>query len=326
MSVDRSGAEPKLIVVGSLNQDNFVYLEQFPEPGETVFADSASTSLGGKGTNQAVAAALLGARVSFVGGVGEDAAGAAARATVEGFGIDTTHLLPLTGAGTGAAYINVNGAGENTIVVSSGANALVGAEEVESALDGLLDRVTPGSVVLAQGELPAAVVDRAAAVALRRGARFVLNLAPVIAVRDETLSASDPLIVNEGEAAMLLARGGTAAQTGVELAAALAERHGTSVVVTLGAAGAAVHSGGRAWVEPSPRPTRVVDTTGAGDAFVGALVAALCRGLDLESAVRVGAAAGSYAVTSAGSTSSYATAAELPAWRELVAPTPNGTR
>ena len=286
----------RIAVVGSINQDSFVYVDAFPEAGATILANDGATGLGGKGANQAIAAALLGARVSFVGAVGADAAGSGALVALAADGVAVEQIQTRDDATTGAAYITVNTAGENTIIVHSGANARVAASDVEAALAAL-----PAlSLVLAQGELPADAIDAAARWAAAAGVRFVLNLAPVIAVDPQTLSLADPLIVNEGEAAELLGHSSD------DLAGELAARLGTAVVVTLGAAGAAVAAGQSGWTEPSPKPDRVVDTTGAGDAFVGALAAALAAGHELAFAVRVGVAAGSHAVQSAGTTTSYA--------------------
>ena len=285
-------SSPDIVVVGSINQDYFVYVDEFPGAGATILARDGASGLGGKGANQAIAASLLGARVAFVGAVGGDAAGSGALAALEADGVDVTGIRILDATGTGAAYITVNGAGENTIIVHSGANAKVSADDV-------LALGSP-TLVLAQGELPATAVDAAARAASAAGARFVLNLAPVIAVSPETLALADPLIVNEGEAEELLGH------DSADLAGDLTARLGTSVVVTLGAQGAAVATSDRSWTEPSPAPSAVVDTTGAGDAFVGALAAALAAGRDLEFAVRAGAAAGSHAVESAGTTTSYA--------------------
>lgn len=285
-------SSPDIVVVGSINQDYFVYVDEFPGAGATILANDGASGLGGKGANQALAARLLGAEVAFVGAVGGDAAGAGALAALEADGVGVSGIRILDATGTGAAYITVNAAGENTIIVHSGANARVTPEDVR--LIG-----TP-VVVLAQGELPAAAVDAAATAASSSGARFVLNLAPVIDVAPATLALADPLIVNEGEAEELLGHPSD------DLAGELAARLGTSVVVTLGARGAAVATGSGSWTEPSPKPSAVVDTTGAGDAFVGALAAALAAGRDLAFAVRVGAAAGSHAVESAGTITSYA--------------------
>lgn len=306
---------PELIVVGSINEDHFVHLDDFPLPGQTVLATDVSMSLGGKGSNQAIAAALLGINVSFIGQIGGDAAGVMARETLTGYGIDVQCVATDPSVPTGAAYIAVNSVGENTIIVHSGANWKVKASTIETAVDLLVsDDGLHRPIILAQGELPSVAIDQAAREARARGVRFVLNLAPVVEVKTATLSISDPLIVNEGEAVELLSRVGAKGPSngsGLELATSLAERYSTSVVVTLGAAGAAVATIEGAWLQPVQVTTRVVDTTGAGDAFVGALVASLCRGGTLKEAVRIGVAAGSYAVATEGTAGSYATAEQL---------------
>lgn len=310
-----------LVVVGSLNQDHFVYLPEFPLPGQTVFATDGSTSIGGKGANQAIAAALLGTSVTLIGRVGGDSAGDSARATLAAFGVDTAQLIVHEGAQTGAAFITVNAAGENTIVVNSGANSVADTEATDDALDAVLaERGPAGMTILMQGELPAAVVDRTAAFAARHGIRFILNLAPAIEVRRETLAVSSPLILNEGEARDVLLQlkhplSESAASD--RYAILLADSLGSSVIVTLGAAGAAVADGSNAWLQPASLVDHVVDTTGAGDAFVGALASALVEGRELGEAVRRGVTAGSLAVRAAGTTASYPNRESLDAAADL---------
>lgn len=291
-----------LVVIGSINQDAFAFVDELPRPGETVLARSASIGLGGKGCNQAMAAALAGAAVSFVGAVGTDAAGEFALTGLAAGGVGVAGVQRIDGALTGAAYITVNVEGENSIVVTSGANALVTADAVTAALDGADD-----GILLMQGELPADVVAAVAGIARARGLRFVLNLAPVSTRDEEVLASADPLIVNETEAADLL--GADVADPHV----ALRDRYGVDVVVTVGARGALVASAVGTWRQPSPVPLAVVDTTGAGDAFVGALAAALAAGLGLAQAVGRGVVAASHSVSGAGTVTSYAASAVLDA-------------
>lgn len=286
----------RLVVIGSINQDYFTYVDEFPHPGQTVLAQRAAIGLGGKGANQAMAAAALGCPVLFVGAVGSDSAATAALEGLRAGGVDTTGILILTDVLTGAAYITVSGTGENTIVVSAAANAGLDARAAESRLEEL--GVTASDVLLCQGELSAAVVERVAATASRVGARFVLNLAPVIPLSRTVLTSAAVLIVNEGEAQDLAAR------LGVD---DLASDLGIPLVVTLGSRGARLTDGAVTIEQAAPRPSEVVDTTGAGDAFVGALAAALVAGLDLETAVRAGVSAGTAAVEKTGTTTSYVT-------------------
>lgn len=301
-----AGALP-LTVVGSINQDYFTFVEDFPQPGETILAESASVGLGGKGCNQAVAAAKLGATTRFVGAVGADAAGDSALTAMRGYGVDTTAVARRADVGTGAAYIAVASHGENTIIVHSGANAAFTADDVVAALES----VTTG-ILLIQGELPSAVNDAVAAHAVSAGLPLIVNAAPIGAVSDEAIAAASVLVVNETEAFDLTIRADIAPVTNHEdEALALHDRFGTAVVVTLGAAGAAVADDNGAWTQPAPKPDRVVDTTGAGDGFVGVLAASICAGFDLRESVLRAVTAASHAVTKRGIGDSYVTGPEL---------------
>ena len=291
-----------LVVIGSINQDVFTFVDALPRPGETILARSTLTSLGGKGCNQAVAAALVGAEVHFVGAVGADAAGDFALQSLADGGVDTSAVARMTDAATGVAYITVDDHGENVIVVASGANARVTAVSASAALLTLLESLADDPVLLVQGELPAEVNAAVAGIARERGLTLVLNLAPVSAIDASTISTAAPLIVNETEAADLL-EGGSASS--------LADHFGIDVVVTVGAEGAIIATGGSTVRQPSPVPAAVVDTTGAGDAFVGVLAAGLCFGESIAEASRRAVVAASRSVERAGTTTSYATAAEL---------------
>ena len=271
-----------VVVVGSLNQDVIVETERRPAAGETVLGRSLSTAQGGKGGNQAAAAARAGARVAMAGCVGDDAAGEALLAGLGRAGVDTAPVRVLAGETSGTAVIVVDGAGENSIVVVAGANGRLAAADVEAAVAG-------AAIVLVQLEIPEAAVAAAA----RGAARLVLNASPVRALADDVLAAADPLIVNAGEAAALAEAGAEADPDA--LAAALLARGARSVVVTLGADGAR-------WTTPEgtlacPAPAvEVVDTTGAGDVFAGTLAAELSRGAEPESALAAAVAAGAEAV------------------------------
>jgi ribokinase len=295
-----------VVVVGSLNQDLTRYVSALPRPGETIFASAAASALGGKGANQAVAAARVGASVRFVGAIGDDLAGRGARAALEAAGVATDGLRTSTTEATGTALITVDARGENTIVVDSGANLSVDAQHATE----VVERAGAHAVVLCQGELPAEVIDAVAAATQRAGSRFVLNLAPVIRVAAATLATADPLIVNELEGAQLLG------SPEADAAAALQRRHGASVVVTLGGDGARLVTTDIDLAVPASAVAQVVDTTGAGDAFCGVLAAALAFGCDLEQAVRFGVTAGGVAVAGTGTTDSYPTADQLPGWAD----------
>lgn len=305
----RAAAPVPLTVIGSINQDSFTFVTEFPRAGETVLATSASVGLGGKGCNQAVAAAKLGQDTRFIGAVGADAAGDAALHAMSAFGVTTDLIRRLDGTGTGAAYIAVNADGENTIIVHSGANAAFGTADAAGALAGVTD-----GVLLIQGELSAGVNQAVAAHAARNGLPLIANAAPVAAVDDETIAASSYLIVNETEAADLAERAGLApADDASTLAGELRNHFSTTVLVTLGARGVAVATEGESWIEPAPRPDRVVDTTGAGDAFVGVFSAGICLGLGVREAALRAVTAASQAVTKAGIGESYVTGPELDA-------------
>ena len=295
-----------LIVIGSINQDIVTFVESHPRPGETVLARSTLVSLGGKGCNQAIAAALMGVPVHFVGAVGADAAGDFALDQLNAGGVDTTAVVRMSDAATGTAYITVDESGENTIVVASGANARVTADVASAALSALADSLGD-PVLLVQGELPPAVNMAVARIARDRGLRFVMNLAPVSDIDAETISTADPLVVNESEAADLL--GSESRSPAVDLR----ERFDIEVVVTVGADGALLADASGLHRQPSPVPEAVLDTTGAGDAFVGVLAAGLCEGLTLAESARRAATAASHSVEGAGTTTSYASRSELDA-------------
>ena len=266
-----------IAVVGSVNLDVVVGVPRLPRPGETVIGGDRRELPGGKGANQAVAAARLGSAVGFVGRVGADAAGRRLRDDLEAEGVDVAHLRADDEAPSGVALIGVEEGGENAIIVSPGANGRVGAEDVEAAGELLAS----AGVVLLQHEIPRAAVAAAAAAA---AARLVVNPAPA----RELAGRPDVLVPNRGELAQLAGPGPPAeAATRLGLPA---------VVVTLGAAGALVVEGSGAEAVSAPA-VPVVDTTGAGDAFCGALADALDRGAELVEAARFAAAAAALSVT-----------------------------
>jgi ribokinase len=282
-----------IVVIGSLNLDLVARVARMPRPGETVLALGYAEHAGGKGANQAVAAARAGARVAMVGRVGRDDAGARLRDGLAGEGIDVAEVRS-SDAPTGRALIEVDEHGQNRIVVVAGANH---AWRGDRSPDGVLAEA--GLIVL-QREIPDVVVAEAVRRARAAGVRVVLNLAPAGPVGADVLSAVDVLVVNESEAAEVA--GG--AEREVErdpLGAArrLADRVRGDVVVTLGADGA-VHAGRSGEGRVDGFEIDAVDTTGAGDAFVGALAARLDDGDDMAEAVRFACAAGAEAATREG--------------------------
>ena len=280
---------------GSINLDLIFALERLPGPGETVLGPEMRSEAGGKGANQAVAAALDGAAMVMVGAVGEDGLAEGALAGLRAAGVDVSRVIRVDG-GTGCAAICTDAAGRNQIAVGSGANRSVHAGQIEDALLG------PGHTVLLQMEVDAG--ETAAVIRRAWGARLVLNLAPALSMAMEAMRAVDVLVVNEHEGAWLAGRLGVPAD-----AAALAASLGVTVVRTMGAAGAefaGVCGAGRA----AAHAVAVVDSTGAGDCFTGVMAAALDRGLGLPAAVARASAAAAICCMRRGSQGSLPRAGE----------------
>lgn len=274
----------EVCVLGSANLDIVVPVARHPAAGETVMGADHQRVPGGKGANQAVAAARLGRSVTFVGRVGDDAAGRELRASLDGSGVDTSLLATDAEAPSGIALITVDDAGENAIVVSPGANGRVDESDIEQAENALAE----ASVVLLQLEIP---IDTVTLAAEATEATVILNPAPAQALTTRLLEAVNVLVPNETELAFLAqANVPKSLDEAAQLATSLPIDH---VIVTLGADGALVVVGDRAVHVPAPRVSPV-DTTAAGDSFCGALAHSLVGGADLvaaaEFAVRVGAA------------------------------------
>ncbi|MER7140016.1 ribokinase [Streptomyces sp. NPDC000341] len=295
-----------LLVVGSANADLVVGVERRPGPGETVLGTDLVVHPGGKGANQAVAAARLGARTALLARVGDDAHGRLLRASQQEAGVDTGGLL-VGGAPTGVALITVDPSGDNSIVVSPGANARLTPDDVRAA--GPL--FASARVVSVQLEIPLDTVAETAR-ALGPGARLVLNPSPPAPLPDEVLAACDPLVVNEHEARSILGDG--AGDTPEAWARGLTALGPRSVVITLGAEGALVSDSrtGEAVRVPSPR-VAALDTTGAGDAFTAALAWRLGLGEELTEAAAFAVRVGAAAVTKEGAQASFPTAEEVSA-------------
>lgn len=281
-----------VVVIGAVNVDLIATVARRPAGGETVLATGLQRRPGGKGANQATAAARAGAAVWFVGAVGADPDGTGQIAELDRVGVATAHVRAIEGVPTGAAFISVTPDGENSIVVAAGANGELRPEDVTSALTGI---AAQGTVAVLQTEVPGQVIDAAAHACLTRGTRFVLNDGPVTALRAATLAGADPIVVNEHEAAELC--GTNPAPSRSKLARAVQAVTGArSVIVTLGADGALLAATGHDAAIPAS-PAQVVDTTGAGDAFVGTLAARLALGDDLAAAASKAVDAATMAVT-----------------------------
>lgn len=311
----------RVIVVGSVNIDLVATADRLPAPGETVTDARYAQHHGGKGGNQAVAAARLGAPTAFVGAVGDDAFGELATAALAAEGIDLAALRTVRAA-TGVALILVDDRGENLISVASGANAEVTPAAVREAL--ALLGPGPGDVVLVGNEIPTPAARAALRAARDAGATTILNPAPAAGIDRSVFGLADILTPNRGELRTLVEtdsrRIGRAGVPGgrPEIAAATlldpnSEGEGAreAVIVTLGDAGAVVIRRGVAPVDLAAPSVRAVDAVGAGDAFNGALAAGLAAGLDLEAAARRAIAAASLSTTRPGAREGMPTPAEL---------------
>ncbi|MFD4608233.1 ribokinase [Streptomyces sp. NPDC058440] len=294
-----------LLVVGSANADLVIGVERRPAAGETVLGSDLSVHPGGKGANQAAAAARLGARTALLARVGDDAHGRLLLDAQREAGVDPAGVL-VGEAPTGVALITVDPSGDNSIVVSPGANGRLTPEDVRAA--GALLRAS--RVVSAQLEIPLETVVEAVR-NLAPGSRFVLNPSPPRPLPRELLKACDPLIVNEHEAKVILG-GPEAGDTPESWARGLLALGPRSVVITLGGEGALVASAEGSARVPSVK-VDAVNTTGAGDAFTAALAWRLGAGASLEEAAAYAARVGAVAVTRRGAQESYPTAAEVDA-------------
>lgn len=296
----------RIVIVGSLNADLVVQTAAFPRPGETVSGGDLSTGAGGKGANQAVAAGRLGGTVSMVGAVGADAHGDLLRSAVAASGVDVSSVAVRDGVATGTALITVDARGENTIVVSPGANGTLAPADLD-------DSVLTGATVLGLClEVPEPVVVDAAERARAAGLAVVLNPSPFRPEARELLPLVDVLLVNEGEAAALL--GVPEDATADALREGFAAIGVTRAVVTRGADGCVVVDGGDEPVAVPAVRVDAVDTTGAGDAFMGALLLRLAEGDSLLEAARFAVGVGAFAASRAGAQASYPTPAELAAF------------
>jgi ribokinase len=279
-----------VVIVGSANVDQVFRVRAIPAPGETVLSHGFSIALGGKGQNQAVAAARAGAQTAFIGALGDDAFGSSIRDGLAADGVGAEGVRTAD-APTGTALIAVDDSGENTIIVEAGANALLELRETDATA------IAAADVLVLQLEIPLAVVTAAARIARAGGTRVLLNAAPIRDLPAELLASVDILVVNEHEGAFL-ARGGA-----VEALAPV-------VIVTLGAAGAVAYENGTE-VRVAAPTVSAVDATGAGDTFCGALAALLAEGAPLADALRFAVAAASLSVQKHGAVPSIPTRPDI---------------
>lgn len=295
-------------VLGSINIDLNLRVERHPLPGETIPGQGGQFTPGGKGANQALAAALAGAKTKMLGAVGEDVNSGAALKLLRENNVDLDGVKTVAGP-TGLAVVSVDDAGENSIVVIGGANAAITPEIV----DEFKSQILASNVLVMQGEIPRAAIEAAAKIAFDSGVRLVFNLAPAIEVSPAVLLQANPLVVNEHEAARALEILSLPAESEPNrIIEALLEAGVDSVVLTLGGEGAVV-----GWCEDrSPHlisvpavPVSVVDTVGAGDAFVGVLAASLDRGSSLSEGAKAASEFAAKTIQFPGAQASYVEAA-----------------
>ena len=301
-----------VVVVGSLNADLTVTTDRLPSAGETVAGHDFAIRPGGKGANQAVAAVRLGSALSLVGAVGDDVHGNMLVQAADRDGIDTDSIVRIVGTSTGVAIIEVDANGENSIVVFPGANGRLAPHHVEQEAE----RIAAAAVVCLCLESPLETVITATRLGHKAGAIVMLNLSPFKEVPAEVLADADLLLVNEHEAAQLL--GSTDPTLDWEATArGFTARGVRDVVVTLGARGAMVIQGGPEdlpVITPIPAvPTHVVDTTGCGDAFTGAVADSLSRGDGLVAAAQRAAVIAAMAAATEGAQDSYPTLSQVQA-------------
>jgi len=301
-----------ILVFGSLNIDLVVRVKSLPAPGETVLGPSYDVVAGGKGANQALAAARAGAAVAMVGAVGKDAFGEIALAELAVAGVDLAGVAR-KGPRTGAAFITVDRKGENEIVVASGANLKARQSQVADAA------LRPETLVVLQMEVLVRENWALARRARARGARVLLNAAPAQSLSAEALASLDWLVANGIEIAAIAGAAGHGDEDPRAAGAALAAATGIAVVVTLGSQGAVAYAGGEAW-EIGALPVTPVDSTAAGDAFVGTLAAALDAGAALPGALRRASVAGALACLVVGAQPSLPTRAAVDARLKELAP------
>jgi ribokinase len=311
-----AGSAGRIAVVGSLNADLTIYCERLPLPGETVHGNGFAVNPGGKSANQAVAASRLGGKVSLVGAVGEDANGNMLLSSAAGAGVDVGHVRT-SPEPTGVAVIAVDASGENNIIISAGANGTLSPADVAEASDVMAE----AAVVCLCLEVSMDTVLAAARAGHDAGATVLLNLSPYGGVPEELTALTDVLLVNAHEAALFLGDG--AAAPGPDAADAdwdtvrlrFAEHGIQQVLVTLGAQGSVVLDSlapeDRRVARVAPTTVRAVDTTGAGDAFTGAVAVRLAAGDGLAEAAAFASVAAALATTRKGTQAAYPEAADV---------------
>ncbi|MFZ6800507.1 ribokinase [Undibacterium sp. Di24W] len=291
--------KPQIAVVGSINMDMVFKTPRMPTPGETLMGHSFHQVHGGKGANQAVAAARMGADVDFVANVGDDLNGKSCLQALAQDGIQLQHVRVVPESATGVAGILLDDAGENCIVLTNGANALMSLADIDNASN----TIAKAKLLLCQLETPLTTVLHAIDCAQRAKVKVVLNPAPAQSLSDAVLAQVDYLVVNETEAALLSGLPVTDVASAESAAALLRERGARVVLLTLGASGMWVAAPDGAYFLPAFK-VEVVDTTAAGDTFVGSFAVAIAEGRDLRAACMFAQSAAALAVTQLGAQTS----------------------
>ena len=301
---------PDILVIGSMNADLVVRVPRFPGPGETISGEDLQIIPGGKGANQAVAAARQGASVAMVGRVGDDSFGPGLINNLQQNNVDTSHVQVNSESGTGTAIIVVDANGQNNIVLSPGGNGKVGPADVENV------SFSDHKLLLLQLEIPVEAVSAATRGAKESGLRVLLNPAPARSLPNELISLPDFLLPNETELSLLTDQPVNDLASAEKAAKALLARGAQNVIVTLGANGALIVNKGMTKHIPAFK-VEVVDTTAAGDAFIGGFASALLQNKLLEEAVRYGCACGALAATKFGAQPSLPTREEVERFMSL---------
>lgn len=296
----------RITVIGSSNTDMVIKTSKLPIPGETILGGKFFMNPGGKGANQAVAAARLGGKVSFIAKTGDDVFGKQARQIFESENINTDYLVMDPGHPSGVALITVDAKGENCIVVAPGSNSYLDKGDIDLAREEILR----SDIVLMQLEIPIETVVYAANIAYKAGKKVILNPAPAAQISDELLSRLYLITPNETEAELLSGIPVTDVESAKLAARNLFDRGVKVVIITLGSKGALLFSGEKVKLIPSPK-VEAIDSTAAGDVFNGAIAVAISEGFELEKAVEFACKAAAISVTRMGAQSS------APYWKEI---------
>ena len=299
---------PRIAVVGSANTDLITFADTFPRPGETLFGQNFDLGFGGKGANQAIAARLCGAQVLMVAKVGKDLFGEATVRNFNSFGVDTTHVKIVEGVPTGVAPIFVEPGGQNRIIVVMGANDRLTPADVDAAA-AELSRV---HTIIMQFEIPLATIYHTVRFAREHNIRCIVNPAPAVPASLADLVGADYFIPNETEAELITGLPVQTIEQAAACAAALLAKGFRRVVITLGARGALL-ADATGHVHIPPFPVTAVDTTGAGDAFIGSLAVFLAEGMPEKDAIARASLYAALSTTRVGTQKSFPARAELEA-------------